>query len=359
MRSLKTTVTGDVSMVGITWPITSATVRSYLRTTVGGKTSAWQVQEKETAAEASANLGTSPTLVTGHATVEVVTVSTAPVPTTLRVFGTQVTAGDAAQAAGAAQANAAANASATPASALTGASTSAIASTSAVSGSSTSAVKGSSTSAVSANARKRRVYKPAIRSRASWRAAALPQGSKYGYGVVTGVMLHHTATTNSYTRAQVPAILRSIQSYHIKGRGWKDIAYNVIVDKYGVAWEGRGGGLTNAVVGGHGMGVTNARVFGLSFLGNYDVKAPSSAMLDTAERVVAWKFAMHNVAVYGKTWGSSGTLNAISGHRNEKSTSCPGRYVYAKMSTIRAKVSTYKLRYYRGLSAATVRSASR
>ena len=335
-------VSADVSMLGVTWPTTVKRVSVFVRTTQAGqKASAWKAVGQEQGTEAAKTAGTEPTMVLGKATVEAVVLSDAPVAASLRSYGSQVTGTDAAVASAAAKATAdsvsmrAASVTSANATSATG-----------VSG---DAVSGKAVS----------IYRPTIRSRAAWRANQGLVREPYRYGVVTGVMIHHTATSNSYTRSQVPAILRGIQAYHVNGRGWNDIAYNVLVDKYGVAWEGRGGGLTNAVVGGHGMGITNARVFGLSFIGNYDVKKPSSAMLDTAERVIAWKFAMHSVSVYGRTWGSSGALNNISGHRNEKSTSCPGRYVYAKMSTIRAKVATYKQRYYSNVSAAAVRAASR
>lgn len=351
VRSIKVDVANDVNLLGVTWPNSRAAVTVFVRTTISGRTSGWQQLEKEAAGQPSRSLGTEPTLVTGRATVEAVTLANAPIGTSLNTYGSEVTPADAAQAASAAKAESVARSSVSMGSV----------SMNSVSMNSVSmnAGKGVGASASVSGQASRKVYRPAIKSRAQWRANQRLVTKPYSYARVTGVMLHHTATSNSYTRSQVPAILRGIQSYHVKGRGWNDIAYNVIVDKYGVAWEGRGGGLTNAVVGGHALGVTNSRVFGLSFLGNYQVKRPSSAMLDTAERVIAWKFALHNVRVYGQTSGSSGRLSAISGHRNEKSTECPGRYVYAKMAQIRAKTATYKQRYYHGLSPATVRAGSR
>jgi len=190
---------------------------------------------------------------------------------------------------------------------------------------------------------------PQIISRTSWGASA----SKYGYtyAQVTGAMIHHTAGSNTYTEADVPGILRSIQAYHMNSRGWNDIAYNVLVDKFGRAWEGRGGGVDKAVQGGHAYGVTNARTTGVSLIGNYQTATPASAMLDTAERVIAWKFAVHGVDPYGTTYGSGGQdggstfLNAISGHRDENATDCPGQYVYSQMSTISSRVASYVPQY--------------
>lgn len=188
---------------------------------------------------------------------------------------------------------------------------------------------------------------PEIRSRKAWGADESLVKNRYTYAQVTGAMIHHTAGTNSYTAAQVPSILRSIQAYHVNGRGWNDTAYNVLVDKFGRAWEGRGGGVELAVQGGHGYGVTNARTMGIALMGDYQVARPSDVMLDTAERVIAWKFRRHGVDPYGTTYGSGGQdggstfLNAISGHRDENATSCPGQYVYSRFAEIRSKVATY------------------
>ena len=42
-------------------------------------------------------------------------------------------------------------------------------------------------------------------------------------------------------------MLRSVQAYHQDARGYDDIAYNFVVDRFGRIWEGRAGGTTNVV----------------------------------------------------------------------------------------------------------------
>ncbi len=185
---------------------------------------------------------------------------------------------------------------------------------------------------------------PRILSRKAWQANEAIVKLPYERGEVTGAMIHHTAGTNDYTAAQVPAILRSIQAYHVNGRGWKDMGYNVLVDKFGRAWEGRGGGVNQAIAGGHGFGETNYRTFGISLMGDYGKVQPSAAMLESANQVIAWKLQMHEVDPFGETFGSGGQdggstwLPAISGHRDENATLCPGQHVYAKMGQIRTRV---------------------
>lgn len=55
------------------------------------------------------------------------------------------------------------------------------------------------------------------------------------------VTVHWEGTTlGDYPASSVPAMLRSIQAFHMDTRGWWDIAYNLIVDRSGQVWEGRG-----------------------------------------------------------------------------------------------------------------------
>ena len=80
--------------------------------------------------------------------------------------------------------------------------------------------------------------------------------------------MHHTATSNSYTKDQAAAAVRSIYAYDTNSLGWSDIAYNVLVDKYGQIFEGRAGGLDKAVRSG-ATGGFNAESWSVSALGNY------------------------------------------------------------------------------------------
>ena len=66
--------------------------------------------------------------------------------------------------------------------------------------------------------------------------------------------MHHTVNANDYTADEVPGIMRSIYAYHVKSRGWRDIGYNFLVDRFGRIWEGRYGGIDKPVVGAHTCG---------------------------------------------------------------------------------------------------------
>ena len=193
---------------------------------------------------------------------------------------------------------------------------------------------------------------PAIFSRADWGADESIRFWDPEYApTIKAATIHHTADGNNYTAAQVPALLRSIYAYHTNSRGWGDIGYNVIVDKFGRAWEGRYGGLTSTVIGAHAGGF-NTGTFGISMLGNYAVTDTPAVVIDTVAAVIAWKFGLYSVDPNGVTQltsGGGGTakypqgqvvyLPTIFAHRDVGNTTCPGDYAYARMGQIRSLVT--------------------
>jgi N-acetylmuramoyl-L-alanine amidase len=179
--------------------------------------------------------------------------------------------------------------------------------------------------------------KPQIFTRAQWGAdETIREPGDPDYGQVLGGFVHHTAGTNSYLQSDVPGIIRSIYAYHVNGRGWRDIGYNFLVDRFGRIWEGRYGGVDRAVVGAHTAGY-NSNAFGMSVLGTYRSKQPETALLDAYERLFAWKFSLHGVEPTASVaYPDQKTLPAISGHRDGGSTECPGQLLYDALPTIRA-----------------------
>ncbi|RAF13696.1 hypothetical protein DN545_33615, partial [Burkholderia multivorans] len=113
-------------------------------------------------------------------------------------------------------------------------------------------------------AKSAKVPRPDIASRKSWGAKPYKGSPDYASGIKQAVV-HHTSGSNSYSAEDVPAIIRGIQSFHQKGRGWSDIGYNVVADKYGRLWQARDGKLENAVIGAHVAG-HNSGTFGISVL---------------------------------------------------------------------------------------------
>ena len=107
--------------------------------------------------------------------------------------------------------------------------------------------------------------------------------------------MHHTVNSNGYSRDQVPSIIRGIYAYHTQSRGWSDVGYNFLVDRFGRIWEGRYGGVARPVVGAHTLGY-NDYSFAMSAIGNFDVTGAPSAMLDAYGRLFAWKLSLHGVS---------------------------------------------------------------
>ncbi len=177
---------------------------------------------------------------------------------------------------------------------------------------------------------------PTIYSRADWGADERLRGCCVEYGEVHAGFVHHTVNANGYSKSEVPAILRGIYAYHTQSRGWRDIGYNYLIDRFGRIWEGRYGGITLPVVGAHTLDY-NENSFAASAIGNYDIAHPSAAMIDAYARLYAWKLSLHGVRPTSRQKVAGTTFDAISGHRDAAQTACPGRYLYAKIPTIIAK----------------------
>ncbi|WP_163573613.1 peptidoglycan recognition protein family protein [Fodinicola feengrottensis] len=81
---------------------------------------------------------------------------------------------------------------------------------------------------------------PRIYRRQSWGADPRMMTWKPTYSpMVKAVAFHHTVNSNTYTAAEVPAIIRGIYHYHAITHKWGDIGYNALVDRFG--GSGRGG----------------------------------------------------------------------------------------------------------------------
>ncbi len=175
-----------------------------------------------------------------------------------------------------------------------------------------------------------------IYSRAQWGADEnmRDKGSLHYFEVHAG-FVHHTVNANDYTREEVPGILRSIYAYHTKSRGWSDVGYNFLVDRFGRIWEGRYGGVDRPVVGAHTLGY-NDDSFAMSAIGNFDLVQPTQAMIEAYAALFAWKLSLHGVtATSTKQYVTKRYFQAINGHRDAAATACPGKYLYAKIPEIR------------------------
>jgi hypothetical protein len=191
---------------------------------------------------------------------------------------------------------------------------------------------------------------PAIQPRSAWGAEDCVPRAKPDYGDVQVAFVHHTVSANDYTAAEVPSIILSICRYHRNSNGWNDIGYNFLVDKFGTIWEGRAGGIDQAVVGAQSQGY-NSHSTGIADIGTHQDVPVSSAELDAYARLIRWKLPLHGAPTQGTVTLTSGggslnrynagtpvLLNRISGHRDGDSTECPGDAFYAQLPTLRNMV---------------------
>ncbi len=187
------------------------------------------------------------------------------------------------------------------------------------------------------------VPRPSITSRAGWGANEAQMNWRPSYANLRATVIHHTAGSNNYTQAQSPSIVRGIYSYHAITRGWGDIGYNFLVDKWGRIYEGRSGSLASPTgtmpVGAHAAPFNTGTV-GLSVMGDYTkVGVPSAAMNAMAD-ILAWQFGragltatassgMVSPGTYARPKGQS--LGRVFAHRDVSATACPGDDIYSRM----------------------------
>src|SRR5665648_138164 len=187
---------------------------------------------------------------------------------------------------------------------------------------------------------------PAIISRAEWGARDQVCTPDVASRLV-GAVVHHTAGSNNYaTVAEAMQQIRNDQRYHIESRGWCDLGYNFVVDKWGNIYEGRARSLTQPVVGVHAGGFNTGTV-GVSMLGTYGV-APSAATQQAVAQIIGWRLGFYGVNPTGSMVYHTGSgenskfrdqdvsLPRVFGHRDVAYTACPGDGGYAALPAIRA-----------------------
>lgn len=121
---------------------------------------------------------------------------------------------------------------------------------------------------------------------------------------VNTIFVHYTAGPVTQTVAQ-------IRAYHKNRRGWSDIAYHWLVDQWGNLHTGRGWGKTGAATYGH-----NSSSYAICWIGDA-ATVPSGAALSTISRQID-----HIRSRLGRNV-------PVKGHRDVRSTSCPGDRLYS------------------------------
>lgn len=191
---------------------------------------------------------------------------------------------------------------------------------------------------------------PPIVSRAAWGAdESLRSGAPRYADAARYAVVHHTASTNSYTAAEAPAVVRSMYRYHTEVLHWDDIGYNLLVDRFGTVYEGRAGGVDKPVIGAHAGGFNTGSI-GVSVIGEFTAQAPPAVAQGSLAAVLAWKLSLHGIDPAGRLTVTSGgspryaagvpvVLPTIVGHRDVGLTACPGDAFYALLPALRQRVA--------------------
>jgi N-acetylmuramoyl-L-alanine amidase-like protein len=192
---------------------------------------------------------------------------------------------------------------------------------------------------------------PPIVPRDAWGAAAVPPRGTPNYGEVQAAFVHHTVTVSDYAPQDSAAIVLGILKFHRDTNGWKDIGYNFLVDRYGQVFEGRAGGVDQAVVGAHAQGY-NAQSTSVAQIGTYAAAPITPEAMAATAQLLGWKLSLHGVPAEGAVVltsrggsanrfpaGTPVPVNRICGHRDGDATSCPGDALYAQLPELRRRAA--------------------
>ena len=142
-----------------------------------------------------------------------------------------------------------------------------------------------------------------IISRAKWGARAPRSRARVSWRDRRELIVH-------YSEGPTTQSVRSIQDFHMDGRGWADIGYNFLVDVKGRIYEGRGWLVQGSHAPGH-----NTSGIGVCMIGRDGDATPA------AKKAIRW--------LYDEAVRLAGRNLAKLGHRDVYATSCPGNELYA------------------------------
>jgi len=193
---------------------------------------------------------------------------------------------------------------------------------------------------------------PTVITRAQWdpNNECPPRGAPE-YGQVLGAVVHHTVSANEYSPQDSAAIVLAICKYHRNSNGWADIGYNFLVDKFGQIFEGRAGGIDQAVIGAQAQGY-NGQTTGISNIGTFSSVPQSDVSVRAMSQLIAWKLGLHGAPTQGPVTltsaggstnrypsGSPVTVDRICGHRDLDNTDCPGGALYGQLDELRRRTA--------------------
>lgn len=180
-----------------------------------------------------------------------------------------------------------------------------------------------------------------IVSREVWGGDIAPRRTLRTESDVKFLLVHHTAGPSSYSKQQVPQMLRNIVLFHqSETKRWPDTCYNFFVDQFGGVWEGRTGSLESPIRA-DATGGSQGFAQLVCLVGNFEDDVPSEEMVDALANLLGWLAHRYNIELRQSkrvTFTSRGSnkyprgaivrARPISGHRDVSHTACPGKNAY-------------------------------
>lgn len=156
---------------------------------------------------------------------------------------------------------------------------------------------------------------PTIVKRNQW-AGAEPRAVNYLIVPIPYVIIQHTVTPECSTSNSCSQRVENIRSFHMDNLNFDDIGYSFIIGGDGKVYEGVGWNREGAHTYGY-----NKKAVGIAFIGNFQNKAASNAMIQAA----------HKLILCGKNDGILRPDVKVVAARQVQSTVSPGLELYRQI----------------------------
>jgi hypothetical protein len=164
--------------------------------------------------------------------------------------------------------------------------------------------------------------------RTQWNADSAVRGRLTPASPWTRITVHHSAKYSSeigpLSSGNVAETIHDIQKVHVRDEGYGDIGYHFLIDPTGRVWQGR----SLEWQGAHANGANNVGNIGICLLGDFNHERPDPRALAALEALTDALCERHHIA-----------RSRVYGHRQLRSTECPGDALMAWVSRYTAGAS--------------------
>lgn len=155
--------------------------------------------------------------------------------------------------------------------------------------------------------------------RAEWQAATL-RDNYDPMGAITRITVHHTSEIPGIDHLSDRELVAKIQRNHQQHQQWADIGYHYLIGRAGEVFEGR----PLFAQGAHAGGDSNKHNIGVALIGDFDQQLPDTRQLAILERLLEELRQRYHIP-----------RDQVFGHRDFKTTVCPGQALYHWLETWR------------------------